>query len=553
MVKNSEHMISIYGKYGNQNIVPIFQRSFHDNKKFLKELVNTIVEDKYPYLHEIKVYHNNEDLSVFNTCLIIDGQHRMVFISLLVLAICSYCISHNLNYNFKEDLYTKVIINRQYSDERKYRLKLQERDDIAFKICVDNLESYLNNDYEKFSPRIPVDEEILSNIIPSYNYIYSLINESNIESLYYGIQTIKLKYSELESDDNFMRIYRTSNNSTNPNTLDEDVKSILLYGYSKDESKQNKLYYHYWKEMEEYFYSAPKKSLFEVFLNSYVQYKTHKLKGENVIRYFSRIEDSPKACEESVKNLYEYFKVFKQFYESDVGNLKLNNILMFLNPFMSSFTYSLLITVYQLSDSYELYHNFKLIDTHIFRNYVCTSNNVDALRRVFNLERMHSAHRLDIELGIQIKLSDFYIDNEMFERGFLNYSSGKSPDNQRKQRHALVRICQFDSGDEDFNYNNTSLEHIKSQKPKSLPKDMSPEEYEKRYCYSFKNVTLIPMRHNSKLQNKEFEEKRDMETYGYKYSKMEMTQQVASYEHYEREEMEDRGIYLFKKALQIWS
>ena len=149
-----------------------------------------------------------------------------------------------------------MIINRQYSDERKYRLKLQERDDIAFKICVDNLESYLNNDYEKFSPRIPVDEEILSNIIPSYNYIYSLINESNIESLYYGIQTIKLKYSELESDDNFMRIYRTSNNSTNPNTLDEDVKSILLYGYSKDESKQNKLYYHYWKEMEEYFYSA---------------------------------------------------------------------------------------------------------------------------------------------------------------------------------------------------------------------------------------------------------------------------------------------------------
>ena len=92
MVKNSEHMISIYGKYGNQNIVPIFQRSFHDNKKFLKELVNTIVEDKYPYLHEIKVYHNNEDLSVFNTCLIIDGQHRMVFISLLVLAICSYLI-----------------------------------------------------------------------------------------------------------------------------------------------------------------------------------------------------------------------------------------------------------------------------------------------------------------------------------------------------------------------------------------------------------------------------------------------------------------------------
>ena len=81
---------------------------------------------------------------------------------------------------------------------------------------------------------------------------------------------------------------------------------------------------------------------------------------------------------------------------------------------------------------------------------------------------------------------------------------------------------------------------------------MSNEEY-KLYCYSFRNNTLQPRKNNSKLSNKSFKDKRDMDKYGYKFSKMPINQHLATYDNFGKVEMKDWGLYLFKKALKIWS
>ena len=186
MVKNAKYLLEIFDRFMNQYVVPIFQRRNGWTPKQIDYFIETLIEDNYPYLSEIKIFPNSEDISVFGTSLIIDGQQRMTTYSLTVLAICAYCEKHKLNYNYQEDLFYRIILNKKYNGEQRFRLKLQETDNIAYQKCVANLEEYIasNNDYE-FNPKVEKDELLISNIIPSYNHIYSLIDETNIDKLYF--------------------------------------------------------------------------------------------------------------------------------------------------------------------------------------------------------------------------------------------------------------------------------------------------------------------------------------------------------------------------------
>ena len=64
---------------------------------------------------------------------------------------------------------------------------------------------------------------------------------------------------------------------------------------------------------------------------------------------------------------------------------------------------------------------------------------------------------------------------------------------------------------------------------------------------------MLPIRYNTKLSNKTFLEKRETDKYGYKYSKMEINSNIATFDEFHKSDMVNWGMYLFKKALKIWS
>ena len=555
MVKNAKYLLEIFDRYMNQYVVPIFQRRYGWTAKQIDYFIETLLEDNYPYLSEIKIFPNSDDISVFGTSLIIDGQQRITTYSLTVLAICAYCEKNNLDYNYEEDLFYRVILNKKYKGEEKYRLKLQESDNIAFQKCVMNLEDYLNSNEEtEFNPKVNEDEFVVSNIIPNYNHIYSSIDETNIDKLYFSIQKLQIMYSELEPHDNLRRIFFASNNAGLKISLDENVKSILIYGYSKSDNEQIAIYKKYWKPLEDYFYSLKQKSLFKTFLNSFIQYKTKRFSERDAVKYVASLQESPKACKNCLKDIYEYFLCFRRFYESDFKNKELVDIVTFLNPFAHSYLYTLLIIIYEVSkdcSESEMIKCFNLIETHVFRNSLLNTRPSDVIAGVFNLERIYSAYNLPEELYSQIKYSNFYVDDDSFRKGFLEYNTGKDGNKQRRHKYALVRIVKKDSGDESFDFNNTSLEHIRPQNPKTI-EDMTIEEY-KKVCDTFQNFTLLPIRYNTKLSNKTFLEKRETDKYGYKYSKMEINSRLATFDEFHKSDMVNWGMYLFQKALNIWS
>lgn len=545
MVKNSMSISNLINSSFNQFVIPIFQRTYKWDKKDCKYFFDTLILDKNPYVSEVKIYPNNHDDSVYGQSLIIDGQQRITTFSLLVLAICAYCKkNHFSDFNWEEDLYYRFIINRRFQDYGKYRLKLQEQDNLSYIKCADNLLDDIS-----FDSKVKSEEDCCSNIIPMYNYFVSLIDESNISLVYKRIQTVSIMYSELEEHDNLRRIFYASNNAGKDLSLNENVKAILIYGYSKDDESQNMIYDKYWRKLEDYFLNIKQTTLFNVFLTSYAQYKTNDF-HKQAFSYFSNLQDCSVKCEETLKELSDYFTDFKKIYEADFDDESLSKIVQFLNPYLSSFLFTLLIKISKLSDE-NILQNFKLIESHIFRNSLTNSDNSDTIRRVFNLNEFENCWDLTDVIYNQIRYSDYFVDDLTFRKGFLEHQYSDENKNQRKEREVLVRIVQEDSGDEDFNYNNTSLEHILPRKPKELPKNLTEQEY-LRVVRTFKNATLLPRRYNSKLGRKTFREKRDM-VKGYKDSKMEINAKLSTFEDFGLVEMQEWGNYLFEKALKIWS
>ena len=67
MVKEADYLITVFDKYSNQSVLPIFQGKARWESKQLKEFFNTLINNNYPYYSEIKLYANSEDIDhLFN-------------------------------------------------------------------------------------------------------------------------------------------------------------------------------------------------------------------------------------------------------------------------------------------------------------------------------------------------------------------------------------------------------------------------------------------------------------------------------------------------------
>ena len=56
MVKNAKYLLEIFDMYVNQYVVPIFQRKYGWTAKQIDYFIETLLEDNYPYVSEIKIF-----------------------------------------------------------------------------------------------------------------------------------------------------------------------------------------------------------------------------------------------------------------------------------------------------------------------------------------------------------------------------------------------------------------------------------------------------------------------------------------------------------------
>lgn len=545
MVKSeNKTMYNIIKHNDNQFYVPIFQRTFkwpRDKRmKFCHDVMRKNEERNIDY-GAISINHlDNEDKTQ-----LVDGQQRTTEYSILTAATCAYCKNNNIKNNWEELLYYSVLINRLYSkdDEKRFKLKLKGDD---------------NNYFKKLVIDLPNSNELkgkLSIINKAYIDAYNFVTfySDNLDDLMNNLREVKATECVLEKTDDPQECFMNANDEGESLTVAERLCSILIFKSADTEEKQEKIFYKYWDNISEYFGTKIKK--FETFLNAVAQIREKNYNITMMGHAKENINNSTDAMN-LLRDLNEFFKVYKKIDGASTGFVNIDNSLEFINPQLSSFILSSLFMIFKMFNestiSRECFEScIEMLETHIMRCWILDKDSTDCIRRVFKLNEFEdSSMSLDYYLFSKIESEGYFISDEEFADKLKYYkfktNSGPKP--------VLLRIINFKNPEEKFTLLNTSTEHIMVQKlTKEWIDDLGSnhKEIHEKYLNTIGNLTLLPKGHNSALSNLSFPKKL-VHKKGYLNSKIPLNQQLGDYSVFNEKALEHRGNLLVDIALDIW-
>lgn len=544
MVKSeNKTMYNIIKHNDNQFYVPIFQRTFkwpRDKRmKFCHDVMRKNEKRNIDY-GAISINHlENEDKTQ-----LVDGQQRTTEYSILTAATCAYCKNNNIENNWEELLYYSVLINRLYpeDDEKRFKLKLKGDD---------------NNYFKKLVIDLPNSNELKGKLsiinkayIDAYNFV--AFYSDNLDVLMNNLREVKATECVLEKTDDPQECFMNANDEGESLTVAERLCSILIFKSADTEEKQEKIFYKYWHNISEYF--GNKINKFETFLNAVAQIREKYYRTTMIGHAKENVINSVDAMT-LLKDLNEFFKIYKKIDGSSTGFVNIDNSLEFINAHLSSFILSSLFMIFKMfhesTISMECFENcIRMLETHIIRCWILDKDSTECIRRVFKLNEFEdSSMSLDYYLFSKIESEGYFISDKEFGDKLKYYKFKNSG-----SKSILLRIINSENPEEKFTLLNTSTEHIMVQK---LTKDWiddlgaNHKDIHEKYLDTICNLTLLPKRYNSALSNLSFSKKLVHEK-GYLNSKIPLNQQLGEYSVFNEKALEHRGDLLVNIALSIW-
>ena len=546
MVKSeNKTMYNIFKHNDYQFYTPIFQRQIRWPRKRRMKFYQSVMrvnERRNIDYGAVSINHLPKDKKTQN----VDGQQRMTHYSILTAATCAYCKNNEIENNWEEVLYYSVLINRIYpeDDERRFKLKLKEDDDKYYKELIKEL---------------PTPNKVkgkLSIINRAYidGYAFVKFCADKIELLIDNLRKVRATECVLEKTDDPQECFMNANDEGESLTLPERLCSILIFKSADTEQEQERIFYQYWHNLEEYFTNKNKK--FEDFLNAVAQMREKYYQTAMITYAKENINNSTDAIK-LLEDLNKYFQIYKKIDNANTGFVDIDNSLEFINARLNSFVLSSLFMVFEMFNesniSKECFNNsIKLLETHIMRCWILNKDNSDCIRTVFKLSEFGNAPMsLDYYLFSKIESEGYFISDDEFGEK-LKYYKFK---NTAAPKPILLRIINFENPEEKFTLLNTSTEHIMVQKlTKEWIDDLGQnyKEIHEKYLNTISNLTLLPKGHNSALSNLSFCRKLIHEK-GYLNSKIPLNQQLGDYSVFNEKALEHRGNLLVDIALKIWS
>ena len=545
MVKSeNKTMYNIFKHNDNQFYSPIWQRPIKWPKKQREKFYHDVMrrnEHKNIDFGAISINHSEKENKTQN----VDGQQRMTHYSILTAATCAYCKHNNIENNWEEILYYSVLINRIYpeGDEKRFKLKLKREDDSYYKRLIIDL------------PHGKNVKGKLSIINKAYIDAYSFVSfySSKIDTLIDNLRNVKATECVLEKTDDPQECFMNANDEGESLTIPERLCSLLIFKSTDTEEEQERIFYQYWHNISDYFGTANKK--FEDFLNAVAQIK-NKYYQTAMITYAKESITSSSDAIGLLKDLNEYFGIYKKIDNANTGFIEIDNSLEFIRARLNSFVLSSLFMIFKLFNesnlSKECFDNcINVLETHIMRCWILNKDSSNCIRNVFKLgEFENPSVSLDYYLFSKIESEGYFISDEEFIDKLKYYkfktSAGPKP--------VLLRIINFENPEEKFTLYNTSTEHIMVQKlTKEWIDDLGQnyKEIHEKYLNTLCNLTLLPKGHNSALSNLSFPKKLVHEK-GYLNSKIPLNQQLGEYSVFNEKALEHRGNILVDVALDIW-
>jgi len=545
--------------------VPIYQRRYEWVEEHYQDFWYSIEEA----LNYIKSNQNYQDV-YFGSMLfhqkiagctldIIDGQQRLITISLCLAAIRSYFKNNPV----KIDEINEII----YYDFD--RCDLNESSNIG-KIIVSERDS---DSYIKIINGINLDSIKRNNTIEkSYNFfIDKLKNESdsNINCIITAILNhFKVTHIILDKfEDAGWMFYSVNNLGKKLDELEE--LRCLFFGWMKEE-KQKEFYETYWSPIESEYYDKPFKLM--DYVKTIAKYNGYVQASDPIKGLCNKIKNHDKDLQgKNSENFLKQMNFFWDIYQWIINPLDSNMrkkypkvtrhliLLSFLKP---DDVYPIIIKASDLcnftqkpsiNDQDTFIEILKTVETYYIRKITCgnISNISDELKYFYSFKEFASPEEFLRE--IKMVLFPSLPNNEIFGESLKN-----SPLYHMFRGPSIINFILFGiedyltSGTTDILWNPStySIEHIMPQSKNKIWKEYVGEDYEKihdEYVHNLGNLTIVDVKDQNILGNNSFEIKSEIyQQYSYKLF------ESIKREKWDKDSIVNRNIILTDYAKKIW-
>ena len=548
--------------------IPFFQRSYvwgQPQWERLLEDMKAISSNNKPYFLGSVILKQQETTTgsrIGDKRTVIDGQQRLTTLNIFFKVLC---LKTNENFIF----------------DRSFKLR-------------DNSNALLHNhnDIQAFDEILDLTElkdlKGESNITQAYNYFKDNLvpNELNLDSILSNVLFVGI---DLNQEEDEQQIFDTINSLGVKLTTAELLKN---YFFNRDDiEKYNK----YWKEVfekdeetknywdREIMAGRLRRTFIDLFFFAYLQIKIQetdfKVKAEDKDAY-AKVEHLFESYKNFIKSylnnnkeailseIKEYALLFKKNFNyeilgeeliQDFGIDRINTIIFGLDT-TTLIPYTLYI-LRNISDETTKNELFGIIETYIMRRMITHSNtkNYNQLftDKLINNRVLSKQEFLDYmrERGDKV---NFLPTDEELEKGFntsilINKQSAgilyliESKIRNEKDSTALLGINKY------------SLEHLMPKKWRNNWNKLSSKESEinrDRKLLTLGNLTIITQSLNSSIRDSKWEDKlkgKNKKGGLIEYSGgLKTISQFLEYSEWDEKTIEERALFLYEKAKQIW-
>lgn len=546
--------MSLINYQNSEFYIPVYQRKYSWTIVQCKQLFDDILRLK-TNIHSKHflgtVIYKKENLVGGNILLeIVDSQQRITTTSILLKALADYSKELNCSNDnkFYEKIITQSLTNPFAESLSKTKLKLTSFDSKVYDNLISN--SLSNSD---------LGHPIYAN----YNYFYNRIkNENeNPEEIYDLINRLMIIELSLGENDDAQATFE-SVNSTGLRMEDADFIRNYIF-LNLNVRAQEEIYENYWSKIENLFENDSKK--LTEFLRIYLTIKCKDIIKETEVYEKFKINFSKEnliTIKNELENILSYAKGYIKILKCKIDDSAINKLIAEINKINIKPFKSVILKLYKDYEDRkiikeDLEEGLKLIISYIIRRFFCNlpSNNynkvsVGVLNNIREKDYLNSIKKY---LLTRQGVARFPNDKD-FKLGFIIHPIYKK---NKDLRNYIIYELENYNQNEILNIESSDLtiEHILPQN-KNLCNEWKEElgedwkEIQNKYLHTIGNLTITG--YNSKMSDRPFKDKRDMEN-GFRDCPARLNSSLRTLENWNESEIVKRADSLFVLAKEKWS
>lgn len=553
-------------------VLPHFQRQYSWNENNWKTLLDdafAIYKEYQPekepehFLGSLVVINDRPINGVISTFKLVDGQQRLITISLLLCALrdiiqeadprtCTKIRKMLVNSDEAGDVYFKVLPTTKYEDRETYKKIILKEELSATESNISNAYSYM---YKDLSQKIANSEIIAERFLSVLSNCFQVV------------------FIDLNKEESPYKIFESLNAKGKPLSQADLVRNYIAMKLPT--AQQEKVFTDQWEKIEHLLQekrTVGKSRIGELtaFIRHYLAMCSRVLCSEEhaYARFRDRCEaDFPKsqAFIDELKTLRRFAEYYDKLLRPENEKHKdIQEALIRLNNLEIQTAYPFLLMAYDAYESKQielddLLDRFKILENYMVRRYIC-GEKTNYLNTMFPTLWRDITTEMDNELSFNDALKKVLVTK--------NYPHARSVEqsictthlydkhNQKKLCFVLETInCHLskNTGGKTVLDSSPSIEHILPQKPCEDWKTELGENLERiyqDYLHTLGNLTLVTQSWNSTLSNGSFlMKKQALEKHGLLINSKYFSQKIGRWD---ENSIRERAMFLGEKFLEIW-